>query len=205
MGTSTELISLPVVEYWGSLNKVRMDIMPWKWRLSRNNKNITHGIPKQLRLFDERGNLYSRQGTDGCDYIYVDSGELVPHASFYGQQQHDARMAALAGNKQAQEAYEDWFKSTVEQLPSIRHFSWFDIPRKIRTYKNFWQRHWESLYGIKQEDTAENNKFFNKPWSQVTDKEIDDLAKRMEKELGGHIFHSKIDWSRPTPWMTKIQ
>lgn len=205
MGTNTELISLPVVEYWGSLEKIRVDIMPWKWRLSRNNKNITHGIPTQLRLYDEHGRLYSRQGTDGCDYVYVDNGELVPHASFYSQQAHEARMAALSGNKQALVAYEDWFKSVVEQLPSIRHFSWFDIPRKIRTYKNFWQRHWESLYGIKQEDTAENNKFFNKPWSQVTDKEIDELAKRMQKELGGHIFHSKIDWSRPTPWMTKIK
>ncbi len=40
---------------------------------------------------------------------------------------------------------------------------------------------------------------------EFTDKEIDELAKRMQKELGGHIFHSKIDWSRPTPWMTKIK
>jgi glycosyltransferase involved in cell wall biosynthesis len=201
MGTSTELISLPVVEYWGGADKVRIDVTPWKWRLSRNSKNITHGIPLQLRRYDESGHLYATQGTDGCDYIYRDTGELVPHASFYDQNVHNARMAALAGNKDALTAYEGWFKSAVSQLPSIRHFSWIDIKRKIRTYKGYWQRHWESLYNIRQEDTAENNKFFDKPWSQVTDQEIDALADKMKRELGGHIFHSKIDWSNPTPWI----
>jgi glycosyltransferase involved in cell wall biosynthesis len=201
MNSSTELISLPVVEYWGSKDKVRIDINPWKWRLSRNDKNITHGIPVNLRLYDENGDLYSRQGTDGCDYIYEDTGEYVPHVSFYDQNAHQARLAAMSGNQEAFIAFENWFKRVVENLPSVRHFSWIDIKRKIRTYKNFWQKHWESLYGLKQEDTAENNKFFDKPWSQVTEDEIDRLAEKMAKELGGHIFHSKIDWSRPTPWI----
>ena len=39
------------------------------------------------------------------------------------------------------------------------------------------------------------------PDTQVTDTEIKELASRMSRELGGHIFHSKIDWSNPTPWM----
>ena len=201
MGTSTELISLPVVEYWGSIDKVRIDVTPWKWRLSRNDRNITHGIPTPLRLTDTEGNIYARQGTDGCDYVYADSGELVPHSSFYTQAAHNARIAALSGNTDALSAYEKWFNETLTHLPAVRHFSWIDIKRKILTYKNYWQRHWESLYGISQDDTAENNKFFDKPWSQVTDAEIDALAKRMSKELGGHIFHSKINWSKPTPWI----
>jgi len=61
-----DLIALPVLEYWGSSKKVRVDINPWKWRLSRNNKNITHGIPRQQRRFDEENRLYSA-GSDGCD------------------------------------------------------------------------------------------------------------------------------------------
>ena len=201
MGSTTELISLPVVEYWGGAEKVRIDVTPWKWRLSRNDKNITHGIPSQLRKYDEGGMLYAAQGTDGCDYIYVDSGNLVPHASFYDQNVHNVRIAALSGDTNALASYEQWFKSVVSQLPSVRHFSWIDIKRKIKTYKGYWQRHWESLYDIRQEDSAENNKFFDKPWADVTDEEINELAKRMAKELGGHIFHSKIDWSRPTPWI----
>ena len=79
------------------------------------------------------------------------------------------------------------------------HYSWFDIERKIKTYKNYWQRHWESLYNIRQEDTVENNMFFNKKWSEVTDQDIEDLASRLEEEMGGWIFHKKIDFNNPTP------
>ena len=48
-----DLIALPVTEFWGSKDKVRIDVNPWKWRLSRNRPHITHGIPASLRKFDE--------------------------------------------------------------------------------------------------------------------------------------------------------
>lgn len=196
---TVDLACLPVIEYWGSKDKVRLDITPWKWRLSRNKPYITHGIPKQLRMTDENGELYSKPGTDGCDYVHSQTGEIIPFVGFYNEEAHKARVLALSGNVHALENYSNWFQSVVDQLPSIRHFSWFDIERKIKTYKNFWQRHWESLYNVKQEDTAENNMFFDKPWRDVTDEEIANLAKRLSSETGGHVFHTKVDWSRPTP------
>ena len=73
------------------------------------------------------------------------------------------------------------------------------IERKIKTYRGYWQRHWESLYDIRQEDTAENNMFFDKSWKDVTDQEISDLSRRLENEMGGWIFHQKVDWNNPTP------
>ena len=77
-----------------------------------------------------------------------------------------------------------------------------NIERKIKTYKNYWQQHWESLYDVKQEDTAENNMFLNKPWTEVTDDEIKQLAKDLAEKTGGHVFHSKIDWNKPMPYLT---
>jgi hypothetical protein len=41
--------------------------------------------------------------------------------------------------------------------------------------------------------------FFQRPWSEVTDENIDELAVRLANETGGHIFHTPINWSRPTP------
>ena len=61
------------------------------------------------------------------------------------------------------------------------------------------QKHWQSLYDITQDDTAENNMFFDKPWSEVSDEEISALAGELKEKLGGWIFHSKVDFSRPTP------
>lgn len=197
-----DIVSLPVVEYWGSKDKVRIDVNPWKWRLSRNKPNITHGIPRELRLTDPDGNLYAAMGTDGCDYIDADTFERLPHASFYTNEVHQVRLAAMQGNQQALENYEQWFKRLIAVMPSIKHYSWMDIERKIKTYKNYWQQHWESLYDVAQEDTAENNMFFDKPWSEVTDEEIKQLAKDLSEKTGGHVFHSKVDWSKPMPHLT---
>ena len=193
------LVSLPVIEYWGSVDKVRCDVNPWKWRLSKNIKNITHGIPVQLRRQDEDGNAFAALGTDGCDYVFKDSGEIVPHASFYTEEVHQAKMAAVSGNKEALEQYEAWFNQVVESLPGVHHYSWLDIERKIKTYKGYWQKHWESLFDIRQEDNAENNMFFDKPWESVNDDEIKAMAQRLAEEMGGWIFHQKVDFSKSTP------
>ena len=195
-----DLVSLPVIEYWGGYEKIRMDITPWKWRLSRNNPNITHGIPKALRV-ESNNDSYAKPGTDGCDYIFKDSGNLVPHANFYGQDAHNARMAALQGNADAHKAYGDWFKRNLDLLPAVHHYSWFNLERKIKTYKNYWSKHWQSLYNITQEDTVENNMFFDKRWVDVTDQDIRDLAASLKDKLGGWVFHEKINWDIQVPFL----
>lgn len=197
-----ELIALPVIEFWGPTNKVRMDINPWKWRLSRNLPHITHGIPGKLRLFDADGNLYSQMGSDGCDYIRSDNFEPIPFVNFMNDQVDAARRAGLSGNNDAKVAYEEWFRKITDSIPSVRHYSWWDMKRKIRTYRSYWQGHWESLYGVRREDTAENNMFFGKPWSEVTEEEIDSLAEELHKRTGGWIFHSRVDFTTPTPHLT---
>ena len=194
-----DLIALPVIEYWGSDEKVRIDVNPWKWRLSRNKPNITHGIPAELRRFDDNGDLYSAPGTDGCDYIDKETYQRIPHASFYTGQVHQVRMAALGGNKDLQENYEKWFNQLVKNMPGVFHYSWFDLERKIKTYKTYWSKHWQSMYNITQEDTVENNMFFDKKWEDVTDQDIKEMAAKLKDEMGGWVFHQKIDFNRKTP------
>ena len=196
-----DLVCLPVIEYWGSSEKVRIDVNPWKWRLSRNLPHITHGIPIELRRFDEDGNLYAYLGTDGCDYVHNETFERIPDANFYNSDVHRVRNVAMAGHQEAIKSYQNWFESLITQLPGVHHYSWYDMSRKIKTYKNYWQKHWESLYGIVQEDTAENNMFFQRPWSDVSDDDIDLLAKRLSEEMGGWVFHEPVDFSKQTPSM----
>jgi glycosyltransferase involved in cell wall biosynthesis/CRISPR/Cas system-associated exonuclease Cas4 (RecB family) len=194
-----DVISLPVVEYWGSSDKVRLDVTPWKWRLTRNSEEITHGIPKQLRKSDKDGNLYASLGTDGCDYVHNETYEVLPHASFYTAEVEHGRQAALSGDTEVLKGYQEWFNRNVEMLPSVHHYSWFDLSRKIRLYRDYWSQHWQSLYDIPQEDTPENNMFFDKAWADVSDKEIDDLASELKEKMGGWVFHERVDFSKPTP------
>lgn len=198
---NTTMVALPVIEYWGGPEKVRVDIAPWKWRVSRNDPMITHGIPKDFRRFDVDGELYSAPGCDGCFMIRADNYEHVPFMTFYTHEVEQLRQAAMTNNPAALQEYEKWFNQVTDDLPSVHHFSWINIKRKIFTYSNYWSRHWESLHNTPQEDTAENNKFFDKPWSEVTEKEIDELADKLANEMGGWIFHSKIDFSKKTPSM----
>ncbi len=200
-----DLIALPVIEYWGSKDKVRCDVNFWKWRLSRNKSYITHGIPKQLRKYDEDDNLYSSLGSDGCDMINKETGDIVPCGTFYTKEVEDVRQRAVLGIVEGPndflKLYEQWANGVSNQLPSTFHYSWLDIERKIKTYKNYWGKHWESLYNIPQEDTSENNKFFDKPWSEVSSEEITGLADKLATEMGGWVFHNKIDWSKKTKWI----
>jgi len=196
-----ELIALPVIEYWGGPEKIRMDINPWKWRLSRNLPHITHGIPASLRRFDDNGEMYSAPGSDGCDYVRSDTFVPIQFVSFYTKDVDSLRGNALR-NTSALKSYQEWFKNVTDRLPSVHHYSWFDIERKIKTYSGFWSRHWQSLYNIEQEDTAENNMFFNKSWSDVTESDISSLAAELKEKMGGWVFHSKVDFSSPTPYIT---
>ena len=45
---------------------------------------------------------------------------------------------------------------------------------------------------------------FNKPWSEVTDEDMNQLADKYEQELGGWIFHQPVDWNNKTPWVNRM-
>lgn len=199
MPKEVDVLSLPVIEYWGGPDKVRLDIQPWKWRLSRNKPNITHGIPVELRTTDSEGNLMAIGGTDGCDMIDSETGQRLPHASFYTPEVEQIRLSALAGNPDALTAYQNWFEAATTQLPGVFHYSWYDLERKIKLYRDYWQSHWLSLWGKDVADTAENNMMFDVPWSEVTDDMIHNLATELAEKTGGHIWHTKWSSEKCTP------
>lgn len=198
-----DVLSLPVIEYWGGPDKVRMDITPWKWRLSRNKKNITHGIPLELRKLDEDGNLCASPGTDGCDMIDAQSFERLPHASFYTPDIDNVRRVGMLGNEDARKKYEVWFNAVVTSLPSVFHYSWFDIVRKMKLYRDYWTAHWELLMGNDYKDEASSNMFFDIPWSNVTEEMIEARAKELE-QIGGWIWHRKWNGEK-TPWISCVR
>ena len=44
--------------------------------------------------------------------------------------------------------------------------------------------------------------FFDKPWSEVTDEDIKNMASQLAEKTGGHVFHSKINWDNCVPHLT---
>lgn len=208
MPNNIDIVSLPVIEYWGGPKKVRCDIQPWKWRLSRNAAHITHGIPKQFRATDSEGNVYALAG-DGCDMIHTESGEQLNHVTFHTPETESLRQQATSGDPKALSQYETWFNNVVKNIPGVHHYSWYDIPRKMRLYRDYWTRHWNSLYNKSLDDTAESNMMFDVPWKEVTEEMIEKRAVELKEETGGWIWHNKwngqkiphitVDVTEPNP------
>ena len=188
-----ELLALPVIDYWGRNSRVRLDVTVWKWRLSKNNKDIIHGIPKQLRKY-ENGLLYANHGTDGCDYIYESTGEVVPCAGYLPQDFHPFKQQSIRDSRLVPQI-EAYLNQINEQLPGVHHYSWFNVERKIRNFKVFWNSSWKSLYNENRDE--KNNPFFpGLKWSEITDDMIKDYASKIEKDTGGHVFHVPWDGSK---------
>lgn len=192
MSEDVPIIALPVVEYWGSEGKVRIDVNPWKWRLSLNLPNITHGIPKPLRK-EVNGLLYAQHGCDGCEYIDKNTGNMIPFINFIKPEVEKVRRMAIT-NELHVPAYEKWFNKIVTKMPTIYHFSWWSVYEKMLKYKLFWNDSWLTLYNEARPEGY--NPFFNKPFDQVSDKEMIKEAQKIEKETAGHIFHKPWDGSK---------
>lgn len=182
----TKLLMLPMIEFWGSLDKVRADFFPWKPRFSVNDKRITHGIPNRHKLFDASGHPYPRPfDSDTCNYIYRDTGEDVKIViPISGSLEEVGRLD--------QEAFESFFYECLDELPAVFHVSWLDLSRKIRHYQKFWKRFHASMYNLDLADTAEGNVMFEKPWCEVSENEIALKAEEL-KRLGPRSFHKKLD------------
>jgi hypothetical protein len=190
---------MPVIEYWGGPEKVRVDINPWKWRISRNKSHITHGPPAHLRRYDENGELYCAKGTDSCDYIRNDSYQPIQFGTFYTDDVHRCRMAAMEGNEHAISQYQAWFNHITDMLPSVHHFSWWDMERKIKNTRDHWSKFWGSMYNESIDDTPENNKMFDVAWADVSEDMIKERAEELTEKLGGWIWHQKWDGETITP------
>ena len=184
-----KLVMLPMVEFWGSFERIRSDFFSWKLRFSVNDKNIVHGIPRSITMFDAEGHPYPKPFlSDCCNYIDTNTQEDVPYALPVPPAYNE-----LKGLEDPR--YEDFFHFCLDLLPSVLHVSWLDLPRKIRAYRSFWHRYQYSMYNLVIEDSAETNVMFNKRWAEITDSDIAAKADELQR-IGPRSFHHKIDPSK---------
>lgn len=164
-----DVIHLPVIELWAGTDNVRCDRHTWKWRLSRNNPFIVHGVNRHARVYKD-GKLYARKGmSDSCEYIDSQSGEFVSHRGHYTSETELARRINP-------ELYAKISNEDFKRYPSIFHYSLSNIPRKIRNYVDFWSRFWVSMY---DEDKPERQYFKGRDLATVTDEDIIEEAKKI--------------------------
>ena len=172
-----------MVEFWGSFKRIRADFFTWKQRISKNDPNIIHGIPADLEMRDSEGHEYPRPfDSDSCNYIYKSDRSSVKSIV----------PVEVAKFNMTPEEFEPFFNGALDLLPSVLHVSWLNLKRKIEHYRDFWPKFHQSMYNLPKLDAPENNVMFNKPWSQVSDSDIELKAIELDK-LGPRSFHHKLN------------
>lgn len=140
---NADILHLPIIECWGSEKYFTARRANWKFRLSRNKPEITHGICNFARRTDEKtGKVYAAEGQcDGCCYTGVMDYKPIPNVGFYNEQLETMR---LYEPKQ----YEQVSNQIFEQLPGVFHYSWYNLENKVKQLRpgGNWQKLWSLLY-----------------------------------------------------------
>ncbi len=168
--TQADILHLPVVECWGDEKHATGRRHSWKWRMSRNNPNITHSVNVHARLVDEKtGQVYAKEGmSDGCEYVDIVSYEPLPHVGFYNGQLEAIR-------QQDPKQYGEIMNRVFDQIPGVYHYSWFDIEKKIEQFRINWDKQWSVLY---QKETTERFPGIDTP------EKIHQVAEKLRKQGG---------------------
>ncbi len=167
-----DVVHLPVIELWGDQRHVRTDRHSWKWRLSRNNLRVTHGINAKAKVMDPAtGRFYAKKGmSDGCEMIDMVSGEFLPHRGFYNEEIERLR-------RENPEEYGRVMNGIFGKLPSVWHYSWANLQRKVRNFRDFWDKQWQVLYQTPPEPRFPD---------VVTDEDVEKKAEELRLRGGEH-------------------
>ena len=177
---------------------------------------IYDGILYNLEVEEDHSYIANGITVHKCDYIDSVTLDIIPCLNFISNKVTEVRVKGMNDQKYA-DAYQKWFQHIVDTLPTIHHYSWWNIGEKIKKFRGFWNNSWLTLYGIKNDKPEGWNPFFaNKTLDEVTDLEIKELSNKLATETGGHIFHSpwngektnhvKLNISQPKviiPWAEK--
>jgi ADP-heptose:LPS heptosyltransferase/glycosyltransferase involved in cell wall biosynthesis len=190
------LLHLPVIELWGDGQTCRTDRHTWKWRISRNDYRITHGIFKDARVVDEKtGKTFAKKGmSDGCEYIDMMDYTYIPHKGFYDQSMEMLRRSNPP-------AFGAKMNQIYGELPCVFHYSWCDIPRKIRNFRDFWDKCWSNLYN----EPAPTPRFPD----VKTDGDVVKKAEQMKLQGGEHQTAPTFKLERSNPnsmknWLNRM-
>ncbi len=133
-----DVLDLPCVNFYGNNSTIRIEDNCWKWRISKNDRNIIHGVHGPARQLDQDTMKITmdKKVSDGCEYIYNDSLGICRHKPVFSPKLlgvHDAIKQGMANDK----VYVDILKEVIQQSPVVYHYSWANLDRKMKNAE-FW-------------------------------------------------------------------
>ena len=178
-------VSFANIDLAGANDKAIFWNQGWKWRLSRNHPWLGHGIADVPgnRWRNEKGQTGAKH-TDGCEFIDFRNGQFVPFETYYTQELEALRTTSpwnfpLAMNQIV------W-----KHVPTIWHYSWADVYRKLKLARDSWNGQWDNLRG---QPAAENPDVKGK-----TDEELKEMAKTwFDEHKDPGVVIARVDMKPP--------
>jgi ADP-heptose:LPS heptosyltransferase/glycosyltransferase involved in cell wall biosynthesis len=138
-----DCINYPVFNFYGDEEHIRIENHCWKFRITKNDKNITHGPHGMARIFDtELGQIVAnKNASDYCDQIYEDSLEIVTNSNPLEAMRYMMVHEQLKSDKSDKSInyYKACLNYTIKTCPHILHYSWKDLDRK-KANGGFWDQ-----------------------------------------------------------------
>ncbi len=139
-----EVLDLAVINFYGDDETIRVEPMSWKWRITKNNPNIVHGVHAEARRVDEQNRVVmDKRISDGCEYIHADSLQVCRHKPVFDLE-YEIKHQTLFRDREDEEARRNYVKhleKLVKQDCVVFHYSWMDLERKKRGGE-FWDQTW---------------------------------------------------------------
>jgi len=148
---NVELMDFPVINFYGDDEHTRIEDNPYKWRISKNNPNMIHGVHAEARIFDTDKMCISmsKKHSDGCEFVYFDSLKIVPHRAIFPKSFAEVHYAIKQENNF--DKYAAIYISELQKLqktsPIVYHYSWHSLDRKENNGE-FWD---QTFHGKKEE------------------------------------------------------
>lgn len=133
-----DVLDLPCINFYGDTETIRIEQNFWKWRISRNDTNIIHGVHKAARQMDaETAQLtMDKRLSDSCEIIYDDTLNICKHKFVFDVKALEAHEKIKRGLI-SQEEYLLILNEIIKSSPVIFHYSWLDLNRKENN-GSFW-------------------------------------------------------------------
>lgn len=136
-----DVLDLPIVNFYGDHSTIRLEKISWKWRISRNDPNLIHGVHLQARIPTEDGRVtMDKRVTDGCEYIYADSMMIAWNKVVFPTEWEKRHQAAIMDESKHLE-HAQYIGDYAKKHCLVFHYSWLDLTRKQQNGE-FWSETW---------------------------------------------------------------
>jgi hypothetical protein len=169
-----DVIDLPCINFYGDTETIRVET-GWKWRISRNDSNIIHGVHSAARVLDEETMKLTmdKKISDGCEMIYANSLEICKHKMCFPLEYLRLNEMVKFDSSQ-KDKYIEELKKVTKTIPTVFHYSWLNLDTKVKRGE-----FWDGTHHAK------------KSWTHSTTKDVEERVKENKDIL------IKIDIDHP--------